>query len=85
MKKITAALLSTAFFFAACTNNGSSTVGSYEREETHETEKTEGNKSHSEAVHAEGNADSKKAHISADNNGVDVETKSFKSDTTTKH
>ena len=88
MKKLFAALFTASIFFAACHNDGSSTVGTYEsQEESSSTEhkegqeKTEMSEGHHEVADTTKTIEHK-TDISVDNNGVDVQTKSFNKDST---
>jgi hypothetical protein len=102
MKKLSVALMAGIILFAsACENNGSSTTGTYEKEEVSHTEgKSEehGKEEHDEhetrkdgTNHTSGEANEEgvkletpKVSVGVDDNGVDVQTKSFKKDST-KH
>ena len=93
MKKFFAVLITASILFTACDNQSSSTIGSYEsEEETHKSEKKdehhggetkEGHSADTTAKH-EGEEHGAAAEMSVDRNGVDVETKTFKTDST-KH
>lgn len=62
MKKISVVCLAGVLFFAACENGGSSTVGSYEKEETSTSEKSEsGSEAHGGQV-KESNGHENKEH-----------------------
>ena len=63
MKKFVVAGFIGVIAFASCENTGSSTVGTYEREETHSSEKKESGTGHGNAKEAAGHAteDSAKA------------------------
>lgn len=53
MKRITIVCLTGLLFFTACENGGSSTVGSYEKEETSQSSEKSENKSHGGQSHGE--------------------------------
>ena len=91
MKKFFAVLLTASVLFTACQNDSSSTIGDYDsEEETHTTEKKEGhhNAESKEENHTtrdtarHGEEHGVGAEVSVDRNGVDVDTKSFKTDST---
>lgn len=82
MKRISIVCLTGLLFFTACENTGSSTVGSYERDETSQSsEKTE---AHEAQVKEGSTTDTLKASVNT-NEGIEIKTDTTVSaDTTAK-
>lgn len=73
MKKFSIAFFAAVLFFASCENSGSSTIGTYDKEETHSTESKEEGGSGSESNEKGISADTARTGVVMEHDSTTIE------------